>query len=118
MRDEPIDLWGDGSVVRDFIHVEDLAAAFYRAMIYTNLEERIFNIGSGNGVSINQVLETLSVITERDLNIHNRPAREFDVPINILDSSRARSHLMMWTPTVDLVDGLRSTWIWAQGESK
>lgn len=117
MRGEPIDLWGDGSAVRDFVYVEDLAAAFYRAMIYPDLEERIFNIGSGSGVSINRVLEILSVITERDLNVRNKPAREFDVSINILDISRAKSHLM-WTPTVGLVDGLRSTWMWAQGESK
>ena len=117
MRGEQINLWGDGSVVRDFVYVGDLAVAFYRAMIYSNLENRVFNIGSGNGVSINQVLETLSVITGRDPDIHNKPARKFDVPINILDVSLARDHLM-WTPTVDLVDGLRSTWMEIQRGSK
>jgi UDP-glucose 4-epimerase len=112
-RQEPIVIWGDGSVTRDFVCVRDLAIALHQAAIHSSLEERIFNIGSGSGVSINEVLETLSATTGRDLDIRYTEARRFDVPVNILDISLAKERLG-WAPTTDLVSGLSCTWTWVK----
>lgn len=111
VRQEPIIIWGDGSVTRDFVYARDLAAAIYQAAIYDGFEERIFNIGSGSGVSINEILETLSAIIGQDLDIRYTEARQFDVPVNVLDISLARECLG-WTPATDLVGGLSRTWTW------
>lgn len=111
VRQEPIVIWGDGSVTRDFVYAGDLAAALYLAAIHDSFEERIFNVGSGIGVSVNEVLEVLSAIIERDLDVHYTEARQFDVPINVLDISLAKERLG-WAPTTDLADGLSRTWTW------
>jgi UDP-glucose 4-epimerase len=111
VRQEPIEIWGDGSVTRDFIYAGDLAAALYRAMTHNSSEEQIFNIGSGTGASINQVLEALAAVTGRDLDVHYTEARRFDVPVNVLDISLAKKWLG-WEPATGLADGLSRTWSW------
>jgi len=113
VRQEPIVVWGDGSVTRDFVYVGDLAAALYQAAVCDNSEERIFNIGSGVGVSINQILEILSGIIGQDLDVHYTEARRFDVSVNVLDISLAKKYLG-WAPTTDLTDGLSRTWAWIE----
>jgi len=111
VRQEPIVIWGDGSVTRDFIYVGDLATALYQAATCDRLEERVFNIGSGSGVSINEMLENLSSIIGQNLDIRYTEARRFDVPVNVLDISLAKERLG-WTPATDLVSGLSLTWTW------
>ncbi|MDY7076297.1 MAG: NAD-dependent epimerase/dehydratase family protein [Chloroflexota bacterium] len=114
IRQEPIVIWGDGSVTRDFIYVGDLAAALYQAAIHDlKFEggERIFNIGSGRGVSINEILEAISVVVGQDMDVRYTQARRFDVPVNVLDISLSEKRLG-WTPTTDLPSGLSRTWAW------
>lgn len=113
VRQEPIVIWGDGSVTRDFVYAGDLATALYQAANYNSLGERIFNVGSGSGVSINEVLKALSAITGRDLDVRYTEARRFDVPVNVLDTSLAKEHLG-WAPATDLAGGLACTWMWVK----
>lgn len=113
VHQEPIIIWGDGSVTRDFVYAGDLAAALYQAAICNSLTERTFNIGSGSGASINEVLEALSVVTGQDLDVRYTEARQFDVPVNVLDISLAKERLG-WAPVTDLVSGLSRTWTWIQ----
>lgn len=113
MRGEPIVVWGDGSVIRDYIYVNDLAAALYQAAVGPDQVEPIYNIGSGRGISINEILEALAAVTGKKLDVRYTEARRFDVPANVLDISRARE-LLGWTPTTELVDGLACTWNWVQ----
>lgn len=107
----PIVVWGDGVAVRDFVYVGDLVTALYQAAICDSSGERVFNIGSGVGVSINEILETLSTITGQNPGARYAKARQFDVPVNVLDVSLAKEHLG-WTPIVGLTDGLSRTWAW------
>ena len=66
MCHEPVDLWGDGGIIRDFLHVDDVLVAMGRAAIYEG-PERVFNIGSGEGVTINQLIQDIEKIQgERD----------------------------------------------------
>jgi UDP-glucose 4-epimerase len=113
VRHEPIVVWGDGSVTRDFIYAGDLAVALYQAAIYDGLEERVFNVGSGIGVSVNEVLEGLSAVTGHNLDVRYTEARRFDVPVNVLDISLAEECLG-WAPATDLADGLSRTWKWVK----
>lgn len=108
LRGEPIVIWGDGSVVRDYIHVSDVAEGIARLAEATGamLGERwIFNIGSGAGVSLREVVSLLSAQLHRGLEVRFEAARPFDVPINVLDVTAARESLG-WRPSLTFPEGL------------
>lgn len=110
LKRQTIEIWGDGSVVRDFVYVDDLAQALVASIRYRG-EPRIINIGSGRGHSLNEILGELSKTTGRQLSVSYQPGRAFDVPLNVLDISLARGSLA-WEPTNGLSEGLRRTWTW------
>lgn len=87
LKNEEIVVYGDGSVVRDFIYIEDAINAIANVVEGAN-EYRIYNIGCGYGTSIKKVLETIHVTLKKDLNIIYKPERTVDVPENYLDISR------------------------------
>ena len=82
LADKPIVIWGDGSVVRDYVYVEDVAHAFRLAAEYSG-DHRIFNIGSGVGVSLNQLLTEIQDVVQRPCRIVHETARSFDVPSDL-----------------------------------
>jgi UDP-glucose 4-epimerase len=110
LRDEPIEVWGDGSVVRDYIYVADVAEAFARALAYEG-EHSVFNISSGQGVSLNELLAQLEGLLGRPVERRYLAGRSIDVPANVLDNSLARRELG-WSPQVDLARGLARTAEW------
>ena len=107
---ETIEIWGDGSVTRDYIYIADLIEAFVLAASYQG-QERIFNIGGGHGLSLNQLLATLEELLARPVNRRFLPARKFDVPVNILDIMRARE-VLGWAPRTSFKVGLQRTLQW------
>lgn len=107
---EPITIWGDGRVVRDYFHVRDMARAFVLAA-ESGLTTGLFNIGSGQGVSLNDLLAAMAAVTGRQPSVAYAPARAVDVPVNVLAIDQARLHLG-WQPEIDLTTGLRQTWQW------
>ena len=110
IRGEEIVVWGDGSVVRDYIYVGDVAQAFCRAARYGG-GPRIFNIGSGQGLSINELISSIEAAVGRALPRRYLPSRPFDVPVNVLDISSAAEHLG-WRPRCSFREGLRRTLAW------
>ena len=104
MNGQPVEIWGDGSVVRDYIYVNDVAEAFARAVEY-NGEQCIFNISTGIGTSLNELIDMIERVLGREVIRLYRPNRRFDVPANILDNSLARRELG-WEPRVTLGEGL------------
>jgi UDP-glucose 4-epimerase len=113
LRNETIEIWGDGSVVRDYLHISDVARAFLRAVDYTG-EPRVFNIGSGAGCSLNELIGSIERLLGRPVARRYLAPRPFDVPRNVLDIARARD-VLGWSPTVSLDEGLRATLAWARG---
>jgi UDP-glucose 4-epimerase len=105
LNDETIDIWGDGSVVRDYIYIGDVVTALIRLMTYEG-DERVFNIGSGTGTSVTGVVTSLEQLLNRPVKHRFLASRVFDVPVNILDISRARQTLE-WSPQVTLLEGMR-----------
>lgn len=114
LRGEPVDIWGDGSVVRDYIYIADVIDALLAAARYQG-SKRVFNIGSGEGHSLNQVLEMIEQVTGRRAHRRYMTARTFDVPISVLNIQRA-TQLLGWQPRTGFVEGLTrfNTWIQAQ----
>jgi UDP-glucose 4-epimerase len=111
-RREPIVLWGDGSVRRDYVYVVDVARAFAAARGQQS-PLKVFNIGTGVGTSLLELIERMERLTGCRANILKKPARAVDVPVNILDSARA-SRYLQWTPSTPLDTGLVNTWDWIQ----
>jgi UDP-glucose 4-epimerase len=100
----PIEIWGDGSIRRDFVHVDDVTQALMAAMTYCG-PEYLFNIGSGRSVSLNELIQMIRKRLKWEVPVNYRPARSFDVHENVLDIARASSELG-WTPSIDLETGL------------
>lgn len=110
LHGQPVTLWGDGSVVRDFIHAQDVGRAFVAAASHAG-PSRVFNIGAGAGLSVNQVLGTLEHVLQRGVEREVHPARPFDPPVNVLDTSLARRELQ-WQPRIAFDEGLTATLEW------
>jgi UDP-glucose 4-epimerase len=113
---QTVEIWGDGSVTRDYVYIEDVVDAFVKAMQYDG-EPRVFNVGSGQGRSLNEVLTTIEELLGSPVERRYLPVRKFDVPVNVLDITRAREFLT-WQPRVSFHEGLRRTLEWMrQGQS-
>jgi UDP-glucose 4-epimerase len=120
LRRAPIEVWGDGTVVRDYLHISDVVRALLTPLTKSvtstpAVTSPIYNIGSGHGVSINSLLAAISQVTGTQLAVKYLPGRDFDVPVNVLDIQRAKTQLG-WQPQVTLTDGLRKTWRWMHQE--
>lgn len=102
-----IRIWGDGNVVRDYIYVSDISDAFICAANYKG-EPRIFNIGSGVGHTVNDIVKIVEEVMDEPLALTYEPGRAYDVPINILDTSLARQ-ILKWEPKVNLKVGIKKT---------
>lgn len=99
----PIEVWGDGSVERDFIHVDDVARALAMAA-EAEVHGTEINIGSGQGLSLNRLLEVISN-SGFDPQVTYQSARSFDVPRSVLSIDRAAA-LLNWKPQVQVETGI------------
>ena len=115
LQRQPIEIFGDGSVVRDFIYIDDLVDATLRAAQSEAARNEIFNIGSGVGVSIRTVVEKIEQASGLKAEARHLPARAFDVPVSTLDSTKAERLLGWWAGTT-LDDGLLPTIAWLRTE--
>jgi len=110
-RREAITIWGDGEVVRDYIHVSDAVGACVRAIDVGPMNEA-FNIGTGVGASLNQLVAAIGrVLGGEPPRVERQPSRRYDVHANILNCDKAR-RLLAWEPQVVLDAGLARTWRW------
>ena len=108
-RGLPVTIWGDGSVTRDYFYVSDLAEALIAGAESELREQRIFNIGGEEEVSLIQLLRMIEEVVGKRAQVEYAPARGFDAPRIVLDTRLARQELG-WQPKVSLTDGLRQTW--------
>ena len=103
------EVWGDGSVVRDYIHISDVVAAVHRAISVPELASGSYNIGSGTGYSINDIFAAIRRVTGTMLALQHKPARGFDVDAIVLDTVRFRE-AAGWAPAVDIETGIAELW--------
>jgi UDP-glucose 4-epimerase len=106
----PLEIWGDGENVRDFIYIDDVVEACTR-FIGLPADSGTYNLGTGTGFSINQVKRLVEAASGRALEAIYRPARGIDVRSVVLDTSRLQAALG-WRPRIRLDEGLARTWDW------
>lgn len=106
-RGKPIEIWGDGSVVRD---LADLCVAAGESTVAGAL-----NAGSGKGRSINEIVDAISRVSGRTIVPDFKPARAIDVQRSVLDISRAQS-LLGWRAETPFEVALQNTWEWVQAQ--
>lgn len=113
LRGETLEVWGTGETSRDYLHYEDLVAAMLKILKYDGAHS-IFNVSSGVGHSVRDVIEILSEqLGDRPQVIHT-PSRGFDVPVNVLDSTRLAA-AVDWRPRIGLQEGVARTLKWLRG---
>ena len=110
VRGEKIDLWGDGSVVRDFVYIDDVVDALV-LVAETRSHHRIFNAGGGQGRSLLEVIAVLEGALRTPLEINWLPGRSSDVSVSVVAIDRAKGALG-WEPKVGFIEGLRRTIAW------
>ncbi|MFW9263328.1 hypothetical protein A4S05_06675 [Nostoc sp. KVJ20] len=106
----PIQIWGNGEIIRDYLYILDVVQALYNVQ-NPNLTEKIFNIGSGQGVSLNDLLDKIRKVIENDFKVEYIEGRKVDIPINVLDITKANT-VLQWRPSVQLETGIQETWQW------
>ncbi len=105
---DPVVVWGDGSAVRDFAYSRDVAEGVIQALHY-GTKGRFVNLGSGEGHSIKELIETLNAFL--DFNYDFDTSKPAGFPRRVMDISLARE-LIHYNPTTSLLDGLMETWNW------
>jgi UDP-glucose 4-epimerase len=103
----------DGTCVRDYIHVSDLAAAHVAALERAGPNDfAAYNLGVGRGSSVKAVIEAARRVTGRDIPTRSEPRRPGDPPVLVADASLANEALG-WTPRQpDLDTMIETAWLW------
>lgn len=110
----------DGTCIRDYIHVDDLADAHLRALEYLleNGESDIFNCGYGHGYSVREVVDAAKKVTGIDFNIEETERRQGDPPVLVADSSKIKQRLN-WHPKYDDLEYIiKTAWEWEKKMKK
>lgn len=105
----------DGTCVRDYVHVNDLARAHILAlekMFKDNVSER-FNLGSGNGFSVAEIVKEAKRITDIDFTVEKAPRRDGDPAVLVADSAKAE-RILGWKPQYNLTRIIETAWNWEQ----
>lgn len=101
MDGKPVEVWGDGSAIRDYIYIDDLAEIFFQ-LIDNDVTNETVNIGSGRGYSVNDVLAFLKIISKVDFKILYENARPMDVSNMVLDTTKMLGKVnVSLTPMLD-----------------
>ncbi|MDY4559856.1 MAG: GDP-mannose 4,6-dehydratase, partial [Eubacteriales bacterium] len=104
----------DGTCIRDYIHISDLADAHIKALesLRAGANSNFYNLGNGNGFSVKQVIETVAKVTGRNVNYEVVPRRAGDPAILVASSDKIRRELG-WKPQFDSLEKIvASAWKW------
>jgi len=109
----------DGTCVRDYVHVEDLAAAHISAMsrLLGGASSDTFNLGTTKGSSVREVIRMVEKVTGKKLDIPVGPRRAGDPPRLVAGSKKAKN-ILGWSPKHDLESIVRTAWVWASARRR
>jgi UDP-glucose 4-epimerase len=113
LQNKEVLLFGESGTIRDYIHVQDLATGIVAAL-EKGVPGEGYNLGTGVGRNNLQILNSLRPIARPagyDILVRIEPPRIFDVPVNILDSTKIREHTG-WQPFINFDEPLHMTWNW------
>jgi len=107
--ERPVTLWGNGSAMREFLHVDDLAEACYVCMQKYNEEEHI-NVGTGEDITIRQLAETIANVVGYKSDIFWDTTKPNGTPRKVLNVDKIKA--LGWKPKISLQEGIESTYQW------
>jgi UDP-glucose-4-epimerase GalE len=109
----------DGTCIRDYVHVNDLAEAHVLALNYlvNHGETTALNLGTGSGSSVREVLTTIKQVTGHEVPVRIAPRRAGDPAVLVADPTRTH-RVLKWRATRDLNDIVSSAWNWMQRKNK
>jgi UDP-glucose 4-epimerase len=108
LNNKPIHVCGDGSIIRDFIYIDDIVKAFINVS-ESDFDCEIYNVGSGIGHTLNDIINMLNNVINCNISVRYGSSRIFDVPSSILDITKIRNTIG-WSPEITLEKGLDETW--------
>lgn len=113
LHGKPLQVWGDGKTTRDYLYIDDFVefCLLLLAKISSEGAATIYNIGSGQGTTLIELISMIEEIIGEKVSRDFQPARTVDVRRIVLDNSRINSRFH-WTPQTDLQTGLKKTWEW------
>ena len=110
---EEIIIWGDGLVRRDYVYIKDAVIPLVQSL-ESKSEYKVFNLGSGIGYSVNELLKMIKEVTKHETKVTYTRARKLDVPISILDISLVKKEFN-YSPKTDIEKGLGITYNYLKG---
>lgn len=120
-RREKVNVFGsdyntsDGTGVRDYIHIKDLAVGHVQSLLKINEASfkgwDVYNLGTGRGYSVLEVINAFSKASNKKISYEIVPRREGDIDASYADATKAKKELN-WTATMDINDMCRDTWKW------
>ena len=106
----------DGTCVRDYIHINDLADAHMKAMEYLKMTDKsqAFNLGNGKGFSVNEIIQAVEDVTGKKITVKFEGRRAGDPPVLVADASLANK-ILKWTPQyTNIKDIIQHAWAWEE----
>jgi UDP-glucose 4-epimerase len=111
MTQEPIVIWGDGEIVRDYFYISDLVDALVAAIDLPPGISPVINLAGDRGYSLNQLVEVIKSSLNMKVQVRYEAARKFDIPVLHLSSNTAQN-LLGWQPKISLETGIATTYQW------
>jgi len=115
INNEELTIFGDGNSAKDYIYIEDLVDLTYE-LSFSN-QTGIFNLGSGTGTTLNQIIDNIKKITEKEIIVKNVDKQIYDVEHFVLDISKTKKILNNY-PNTSLEVGIFKTWKWLNSKIK
>jgi UDP-glucuronate 4-epimerase len=112
-----VTVFGDGSMRRDFTHVDDIVRGVLAAIDRAPQGVRAYNLGSGAPVTLSELIATMGRAAARTINVERAPVPLGDVDATFADISRARTELD-WRPRISLADGLATVVEWLESDAR
>jgi UDP-glucose 4-epimerase len=103
MNGTTLNIWGDGSVIRDYVHVSDVVSATVAAVKI--MPSSTYNISSGVGYSLNEIIQIVEQVTNKKVHTEYKDGRKFDIPKMILNNQKAFKELS-WQPQINIQEGI------------
>lgn len=110
-----LEIWGDGEQLRDFIYIDDVVEVVWH-FIRRSDDSGTYNLGSGRGYSIRQVLALVEGVCGKKIPVRYGTPRDVDVRRIVLDCSRLQT-VTGWSPAIPLDEGIERTWQWLRESS-
>jgi UDP-glucose 4-epimerase len=114
LRGEPLEIWGTGESLRDYLYIADFISAVRRLLSYEG-PQRVFNVSSGEGRSVLDIVGIIGRQLGELPELRHVPSRSFDVPANVLDSALLRKEVG-WEPQFGLEQGIARVIQWSHDE--